>query len=121
MFRVSPRGVTRRKNTPMSKNLATTFALTAAALFLGGCGKDAPPTQNPGADAAPAADGAATDVAAASDDAGEVKCFGVNTCAGESACDVAGAHDCGGQNECKGKGWILIPKSDCDSQGGTIL
>ncbi len=105
----------------MSKNLATTFALTAAALFLGGCGKDQPPTQNPGADAAPAAADGADAVAAGGDEVADVKCFGVNTCAGESACDVAGAHDCGGQNECKGKGWILIPQADCESQGGEIL
>ena len=110
----------------MSKNLASTFALSAAALFLGACSKEPAPTTNPDAATAPAAsdaaDAAGGDAVAASDDGGgEVKCFGVNECSGESAGDVAGSHECGGQNDCKGKGWILISKSDCESKGGEIL
>ncbi|MEM7156380.1 MAG: hypothetical protein AAF799_26240 [Myxococcota bacterium] len=109
----------------MSKNLASTFALSAAALFLSACSKDPAPTTNPDAAAPPAAtdaDAAAGDaVADAEDGAAEVKCFGVNECKGESACDVAGSHECGGQNDCKGKGWILISQADCEGKGGEIL
>lgn len=108
----------------MSRSLATSLALSAAALFLSACGKEQPPTTTPGAaesagsadGSAAGADGDGSDVAAV-----EVKCLGINECSGESACDVAGSHDCGGQNSCKGKGWIVVPQSECDAKGGEIL
>lgn len=108
----------------MSRSLATSLALSAAALFLGACGKDAPPTTTPTAGAAESADGAAEEgEAEVADDVAvvEVKCLGINECAGESLCEVAGSHDCGGQNSCKGKGWITVPHSDCDAKGGEVI
>ena len=88
----------------MSTNLATSFALSAAALFLASCDKTAPDTTAPGADAS-----------------AKVKCMGINECKGQAACDVPNGHSCAGQNECKGKGWILAPRADCDAKGGTVL
>lgn len=89
----------------MSKNIATTFALSAAALFLAGCEKNAPDT------AAPAADAGA-----------KVKCLGINDCKGHADCGAAdGSHSCAGQNDCKGKGWVLATQADCDAKGGKVL
>ncbi len=101
----------------MKNTLATSFALSAAALFLAGCEKksEAPETSPPEAAAASDVD------APAGESTANIKCFGVNECAGQSACDVAGSHECGGQNDCAGKGWILIPKAECDEKGGTVV
>lgn len=89
----------------MPKTIATTFALSAAALFLAGCDKNAPDTAPPGAEAST-----------------KVKCLGVNDCKGQADCGSPdGSHSCAGQNECKGKGWVLVPRSDCDAKGGTVL
>lgn len=104
----------------MSKNLSTTLALSAAALFLGGCQKDAPSTTNPDDATASSAETAK---------AAKMKCFGVNECKGQSACDVpdgrvaegSKGHACGGLNECKGKGWKLQTREACDEQGGEPL
>ncbi|MEM6990811.1 MAG: hypothetical protein AAF721_09945 [Myxococcota bacterium] len=89
----------------MSNKLATTLALSAAALFLGACKSDKP-TTSPDA-AAPAADADK-----------KVRCYGVNECAGQTACDVSGKWDCAGNNDCCGKGWIHIPSSECSAKGG---
>ncbi|MCA9708959.1 MAG: hypothetical protein KDK70_24145 [Myxococcales bacterium] len=109
----------------MNERITTAFALTVAALYLGGCGKEQPPSASPdGGDAAPVSSDASDDAGPAADasaDAADVKCFGINECAGQSACDVAGSHDCGGQNSCKGKGWILVPATDCETKGGKVL
>jgi hypothetical protein len=111
----------------MNTKIATTLALSAAALFLGGCAKDAPATTTPDPGAAPAADAAAPGDAPASADAAaaggdparQVRCYGVNECSGQTACDVAGKWDCAGNNDCKGKGWLKISKADCDTKGGS--
>lgn len=95
----------------MSNRLATTFALSAAALFLGGCGKDQPPTTPPAAEQASAPE-------AAVDPNKKVRCYGANECAGQTACDVSGKWDCGGNNDCCGKGWLSITKASCDELGG---
>jgi hypothetical protein len=95
----------------MSKTLPTTFALAAAALFLGGCQKQAHSGTTTPDDAAGSA---------------KIKCFGVNECSGQGACDVpdgrvaAGSkgHACAGENACRGKGWILLSKTECDAKGG---
>jgi hypothetical protein len=95
----------------MSKNLPSTLALAAAALFLSGCQK-----QQDGATTSPD-DGAK---------AANIRCFGVNECSGQGACNVpdgrveAGSkgHACGGLNECRGKGWILLTQTECDAKGG---
>ncbi|MBL8952200.1 MAG: hypothetical protein JNK82_15565 [Myxococcaceae bacterium] len=54
-----------------------------------------------------------------------VKCAGVNACAGQGACAGTladgGMHDCAGKNACSGQGWVEIPKSECDSKGGTTI
>ena len=93
----------------MSNKLATTLALSAAALFLGGCGKDKP-TATP-------TDGTETATPAA-DPNKKVRCYGVNECAGQTACDVSGKWDCGGNNDCCGKGWVLKTQAECDGLGG---
>lgn len=107
----------------MKHNLATTFALSAAALFLGGCGKDAPSTTPPdGAAAAPDGAAAVGDAGAPGADADasrQVRCYGINECSGQTACDVAGKWDCAGNNDCKGKGWLKVSKADCDDKGGS--
>jgi len=96
----------------MSTKLATTFALSAAALFLSGCGKDAPSTTPPTGADAPAGEPAAI----APDK--KVRCYGANECSGQTACDVSGKWDCAGNNDCCGKGWIHITKAACDEVGG---
>lgn len=106
----------------MKKNLASTLALSAAALFLGGCGKDKAPTSSPDATTpAPTADadtGAkAADPNAHSND--KQRCYAVNECAGQTHCDVAGKWDCGGNNDCCGKGWLYLTKAECDEKGGS--
>lgn len=104
-----------------SPKFATTLALSAAALFLGGCGKEAPPSVTPDPGDAPAVDGATPGDAAASDadPNRQVRCYGVNECSGQTACDVAGKWDCAGNNDCKGKGWLKVSKADCDAKGGS--
>ncbi|MCA9650271.1 MAG: hypothetical protein H6712_14840 [Myxococcales bacterium] len=96
----------------MSNRLATTLALSAAALFLGGCGKEQPSTNAPAADQSGSSDTAQVDPNA------KVRCYGVNECAGQTHCDVAGKWDCGGNNDCCGKGWLKITKASCDELGG---
>ena len=102
----------------MKKNLASTFALSAAALFLGGCGKEKAPTSSPDAatNGAPTADASP---GAKADPGKKQRCYGVNECAGQTACDVAGKWDCGGNNDCCGKGWLYITKAECDAKGGS--
>jgi hypothetical protein len=96
----------------MGKNLSTTLALAAAALFVQACEKkDDAGTTNP------------------DDGAAKIKCFGANECSGQSACNVpdgrvapgSKGHACGGLNECRGKGWILLTKAECDGKGGEPL
>jgi predicted small lipoprotein YifL len=100
----------------MKKNLASTFALSAAALFLGGCGKDKAPTSSPDAKSgAPTADAKTTEP----DPNAKQRCYAVNECAGQTACDVAGKWDCGGNNDCCGKGWLHLTKAECDAKGGS--
>ncbi len=108
----------------MKQQLATSLALSVAALFVSGCEKSSAPQPPDSSGPAPTevAPAASTDEAApasASDE--KVNCLGINTCKGQSACDVEGAHECAGQNECKGKGWIVVPKSECDEKGGTVV
>lgn len=100
----------------MNLKLASSVALAAATLFLASCNKGGEPTKAPGASPGDAAKPPAD---LASD--AKVNCFGINECSGQSACDVAGSHECGGQNSCRGKGWISVPKSECDSKGGKIV
>lgn len=95
----------------MSKNLPTTFALAAAALFLSAC-------ETKGATASPDDGGKAS--------AAKIKCFGVNECAGQGACDIpdgrvepgSKGHSCAGQNSCAGKGWVSLPADECSAKGG---
>jgi hypothetical protein len=96
----------------MKKNLASTFALSAAALFLSSCGKEPVPTTPPedATKAAPTAD---------ADPNAKQRCYAVNECAGQTACDVTGKWECGGNNDCCGKGWLSITKSECDALGGS--
>lgn len=122
----------------MSKNASTVLALSAAALFLGGCdNKDAPPTTAPGVETPAGDDGAAAADAGAADGGEQasadgdkkIKCFGANDCSGQAACDVpdgrveegSKGHACAGQNACKGKGWVLLAQADCTEKGGEPL
>jgi hypothetical protein len=98
----------------MKKNLASTFALSAAALFLGGCGKGNAPTSAPEDTAAPTA----TNTPSADPNAKQ-RCYAVNECVGKTACDVAGKWDCAGNNDCCGKGWLHLTKAECDAKGGS--
>lgn len=99
----------------MKKNLANTFALSAAALFLAGCGKEKAPPQPPDGDQA------AGPVAEADppDPDKKQRCYAVNECAGLTACDVKGKWDCAGNNDCCGKGWLNITRAECDGLGGS--
>lgn len=101
--------------TKTNKQLMSAFALSAAALFLGACDKSSGGTTDPG------------DAAGGDANADEVvKCFGINECKGESACNVNKPelgieHSCAGENDCKGKGWIKVPRSECDAKSGEVL
>lgn len=95
------------------KQFMSAFALSAAALFLGACDK--------GESSNPPADGGS---AANNDEV--VKCFGINSCKGESACNVNKPelgieHACAGENDCQGKGWIKVPRSECEAKKGEVL
>jgi len=98
----------------MKKNLASTFALSAAALFLAGCGKEKTPPTPPN-DATQPAETAKADA----DPNAKQRCYAVNGCAGETACDVAGKWDCAGNNNCCQKGWLYVTKGECDELGGS--
>lgn len=102
----------------MKKNLASTLALSAAALFLGGCGKDKAPTSSPDT-TTPAATADADTGTKAADPNAKQRCYAVNECAGLTACDVAGKWDCAGNNDCCGKGWLYVTKAECDEKGGS--
>jgi hypothetical protein len=90
----------------MNSKLSGLLAVSAASLFLSACNKE-------GASADPGTAAAGGDT--------EVKCLGIHECKGQSQCDVAGAHACAGQNDCKGKGWIIVPQSECDAKGGSVV
>lgn len=102
--------------TKTSKQFMSAFALSAAAVFLGGC-KKTEPTVEPGA----------TEPAVATETADvDVKCFGINDCSGQSVCavnkpDLGIEHSCAGENECSGKGWIKVKQSECETAGGEVL
>ncbi len=109
--------------TKNSKQVMSAFALSAAALFLGGCEKQQtePQTENPESklETPPAVSstGGADEV---------IKCFGINECRGQSVCNVNKPelgieHACAGENECRGKGWIKVARSECDEKGGEVL
>ena len=106
------------------------FALSAAALFIGGCKPD-PNTKNPesttGTVDSGTVDSGAVDsggpVAAGDED---VKCFGINSCKGESVCavnkpELGIEHACAGENACEHKGWIKVTRSECEAKAGEVL
>jgi len=103
----------------MKHGIGVTLALSAAALFAQGCGKDKPTTAVPEDASTPAATDTADSDAAAADPTKKVKCYGVNECSGQGACgDPAGKWDCAGNNDCRGKGWIQVTRAECgDKQG----
>ncbi|WP_181197343.1 hypothetical protein [Enhygromyxa salina] len=105
--------------TKNSKQFMSAFALSAAALFLGGC-KKTEATTDPGT----AADATASPGDATADE--QVKCFGINECAGQSVCavskpDLGIEHACAGENECSAKGWIQTTRGECDEKSGEVL
>jgi hypothetical protein len=102
--------------TNQSKQFLSAFALSAAALFLGGC-KDNKTTEPP-----ENGNGTGTNVTADE----QVKCFGINECSGQSVCavnkpELGIEHSCAGENTCKGKGWIKVARSECESKKGEVL
>ena len=102
--------------TKNSKQFMSAFALSAAALVLGGC-KKTEPTNEPDASAD-------ADASASADE--QVKCFGMNECSGQSVCavnkpELGIEHACAGENECSGKGWIKATRGDCEGQDGEVL
>jgi hypothetical protein len=97
--------------TTSPKQLASMFALSAAAVFLGGCKPDKPGPKSP-------------DPGAHADE--QVQCFGINECSGQSVCvvnkpELGIEHVCAGENDCRGKGWIKVTRSACETQGGEVL
>jgi hypothetical protein len=95
----------------MKHGIGVTLALSAAALFAQGCGKDKAPTTPPtdGSTATPVADPGQ-----------KVKCYGVNECSGQGVCgDPAGKWDCAGNNDCRGKGWISVTRAECGEKNGS--
>jgi hypothetical protein len=134
----STRGSAIRPHDAMTKTspqFMSAFALSAAALFLGGC-KDQPKTTDP--DSTTTTDGTKTDStttdagtteggdAAQLDPTETVKCFGINACSGQSQCNVNKPelgieHACAGENACKGKGWIKVTRQECTDQKGEEL
>ena len=111
--------------TKTSTQFMSAFALSAAALFLGGCNKDKPDTVDP--DSGSKANVDQPDAAAAKlDPDAQVKCFGINSCEGQSACNVKKPelgieHACAGENACAGKGWIKVTRKECDEKKGEEL
>ncbi len=110
-----------------STQFMSVFALSAAALFLGGC-KEKPPTTDPESatkpetEPTPGGSSASTDP----DPTEQVKCFGINACSGQSACnvnkpDLGIEHACAGENACAGKGWIKVPRQECVDKKGEVL
>lgn len=109
--------------TTNTKQFMSAFALSAAALFLGGC-KKPPENVDPGTATPEPGTGTATEPVASGDD--QVKCFGINSCKGESVCavnkpELGIEHACNGENDCQGKGWIKVTRSDCEAQSGEVL
>ena len=112
----------------MHHHLRTQLAVAAAALFASACQSSSSPTQSAEAEKTVTSGGspekstpAKADTMPTAPEAGEVKCLGIHECKGKSACHVIGGHACAGQNDCKGKGWIVVPKEECDSKGGKVL
>jgi hypothetical protein len=108
-----------------NNKLLSAFALSAAAMFLGGC-KDKPPTTDPGSVTQPDPATNTGPVASAESPDDQVKCFGVNSCRGESVCavnkpELGIEHACAGENECAQKGWIKLTRADCETQKGEVL
>ena len=99
-----------------SDGTGTRLAMTVAALFASACEKT-PPGSAP--ETMPAT--AVVEKAGSLEPNPTVQCLGVHECKGKSACHVAGGHTCAGQNSCKGKGWISVPRSECDAKGGKVL
>jgi hypothetical protein len=111
----------------VNKTVGSYLAMSVAALFSAGCERESA-HGNAETQAEPKeGKGAATESAAASMEKARsatgstVPCLGIHECKGKSACHVAGGHACAGQNECKGKGWIQVPRAECEAKGGKIL
>lgn len=60
------------------------------------------------------------DAVAPQAEAGEIACWGINSCKGTTACTTT-FNACNGQNECKGRGYLNVPKKECDAEGGVPL
>ena len=102
----------------MNKTVGSCLAMSVAALFSGGCQKESAQ----GSSTSGAAPAAQTDMEKARGaTGGTVPCLGIHECKGKSACHVVGGHACAGQNSCKGKGWIQVPRAECDAKGGKVL
>lgn len=105
--------------TKTSTQFMSAFALSAAALFLGGC-KDKPDPVDPDTATTTTPD---MEEAAKLDPEATVKCFGINACSGQSACnvnkpDLGIEHACAGENACAGKGWIKVTRQECEDKKG---
>lgn len=118
----------------MNKSVGTYLAASVAALFAAACDQSTKGSPEPASTgtttsgtAAPgaSAEGAGTPAAAPAmpdpNKPGMVQCLGIHECKGKSACHVIGAHACAGQNSCKGKGWIHVPRAECEAKGGKVL
>ncbi len=48
------------------------------------------------------------------------RCNGANACKGSGACATSN-NACAKQNSCRGKGWLPLPKSECEASGGRFM
>lgn len=119
----------------MKSTTGTNLALGVAVLFSAACESPPKTTPEPTAKAArapakdvktaeaPSAKGAAGNTAQGESPKAKeqtVHCLGIHECKGKSACHITGGHACAGQNACKGKGWIVVPATECEAKGGKV-
>jgi hypothetical protein len=103
------------------RSVGNCLAMSVAALFSTGCEKGSTEGGAAGAGALGAEKAAAPMMDMPSTSGGTVPCLGIHECKGKSACHVVGGHACAGQNTCKGKGWIQVPRAECDAKGGKVI
>lgn len=96
----------------------TCLAMTVAAFFASACEKAPSGTSS---ENMPAKNPAPLEQPGSAEPGATVQCLGIHECKGKSACHVGGGHTCAGQNACKGKGWISVPRAECDAKGGKVL
>ncbi len=96
----------------MQKTKHNRFAMAAsAALLIGGCAGNTSQTSASNGSPLPTPADSGSDIG---------RCVGANSCKGASACATSN-NSCAKQNTCRGKGWLPLPKSECDAHGGRFM